>query len=183
MNGGRECPPLIENRGCFRTQCGGRELGKHLVHSCKSHIFYIRKIFSKELSLIEIALIHVSGFSKLNQKRCANFWNDCQFAGQYLYQIRNRIALIPCQSYIWKKEKLKLKIWVIEIFNLMWAVEKTYPGCPRSSRSPAARSFRASRACRFRVLTLSPPTRKKPLAPRVEKTKSCIEKKRFPISL
>lgn len=27
MNGGRECPPLIENRGCFRTQCGGRELG------------------------------------------------------------------------------------------------------------------------------------------------------------
>ena len=60
MNGGRECPPLIENRGCFRTQCGGRELGKHLVHSCKSHIFYIRKIFSKELSLIEIALIHVS---------------------------------------------------------------------------------------------------------------------------
>lgn len=28
MNGGRECPPLIENRGCFRHLCGGRELGK-----------------------------------------------------------------------------------------------------------------------------------------------------------
>ena len=49
-----------------------------------------------------------------------------------------------------------------------------YPGCQRSSRSPAARSFRASSACRLRDSPsplrrsiLSPPTRKKPLAPRV----------------
>ena len=39
-----------------------------------------------------------------------------------------------------------------------------YPGCQRSSRSPAARSFRASSASRLSIL--SPPTRKKhPLAP------------------
>ena len=28
MNGGRECPPLIENSGCFTKLCGGKELGK-----------------------------------------------------------------------------------------------------------------------------------------------------------
>lgn len=27
INGGKECPPLIENSGCFRQLCGGRELG------------------------------------------------------------------------------------------------------------------------------------------------------------
>lgn len=27
MNGGTECPPLIEHKGCFRTLCGGREAG------------------------------------------------------------------------------------------------------------------------------------------------------------
>ena len=29
VNGGKECPPLIENKGCFRALCGGRELGKY----------------------------------------------------------------------------------------------------------------------------------------------------------
>ena len=36
-----------------------------------------------------------------------------------------------------------------------------YPGCQRSSRSPAARSIRASSACRLRGSILSPPTRVK----------------------
>ena len=46
MNGGRECPPLIENRGCFRTQCGGRELGKH---NDPSGIFQRKTVASKFL--------------------------------------------------------------------------------------------------------------------------------------
>ena len=33
LNGGKECPPLIENKGCFRHLCGGRELGKNDVQS------------------------------------------------------------------------------------------------------------------------------------------------------
>lgn len=31
VNGGKECPPLLENKGCFRQLCGGRELGEYLI--------------------------------------------------------------------------------------------------------------------------------------------------------
>lgn len=47
INGGRECPPLIENRGCFRTQCGGKEKGKHLVQSCNNNNFIKVKLPQK----------------------------------------------------------------------------------------------------------------------------------------
>ena len=39
MNGGRECPPLIENSGCFTKLCGGKELGKET--SGISSFFYV----------------------------------------------------------------------------------------------------------------------------------------------
>lgn len=29
VNGGKECPALIENKGCLKQLCGGRELGKN----------------------------------------------------------------------------------------------------------------------------------------------------------
>lgn len=44
VNGGKECPPLIENKGCLRHLCGGRELGKS-----QQAIFFLSLSFSGTL--------------------------------------------------------------------------------------------------------------------------------------
>lgn len=46
MNGGRECPPLIENSGCFTKLCGGKELGKEAsgISSFLCYVFCLENI-------------------------------------------------------------------------------------------------------------------------------------------